>query len=232
MDAILSELSNGTEGEIKIVNPVYYSADNLMSIPIDVRFSVSRENAIYNVFLCVVEDGLSGRQSNYFTNTSDPMMSWWSAQPTKVAYTYNNVARAMVGGFYGFSGMVPTSIKSGEIYNKTLTFDLPSDINTDNMHFVVALIDATTGLVANSDVCRVFDVNDIPGANVEDIISDNDSATVTVKNGSIFVNGDDNVEVYTTSGIRVANANLAEGLYIARKQLSDKAMFSKLVMVK
>ena len=232
MDAILSELSNGTEGEIKIVNPVYYSADNLMSIPIDVRFSVSRENAIYNVFLCVVEDGLSGRQSNYFTNTSDPMMSWWSAQPTKVSYTYNNVARAMVGGFYGFSGMVPTSIKSGEIYNKTLTFDLPSDINTDNMHFVVALIDATTGLVANSDVCRVFDVNDIPGANVEDIISDNDSATVTVKNGSIFVNGDDNVEVYTTSGIRVANANLAEGLYIARKQLSDKAMFSKLVMVK
>lgn len=234
-DLVLSQLSEATEGEIKVVNPVYFAADGAVSIPVSVRFSVSRNNAIYNVFTCVVEDGLTGRQSNYFTGNTAELMQWWSAQPSKVSYTYNNVARAMIGGYYGMSGRVPTSVKAGDEYITTLLFELPANVtNPDNMHFVVALIDATTGRVINSDVCREYVVNNTPGdaSGVEDITAEEIGVSVSVANGKILVNGNDNCEVYTTSGMRVRNENLATGIYIVRKQLSDGNVVSRKVMVK
>lgn len=235
MDAILSELSKGTEGEIKIDNPTLYTADNIVSVPVNVRFSVSRDNSMYNIFVCVVEDNLPGRQTNYFTGSTEGLLSWWSAQPNKVNYSYKNVARAMVGGFYGFSGMVPQSVKADETYHGDVRFEIPSNIaDRDNMHFVVALLDATSGQVLNADVCRTLDLSSEFGAGVDEIISDSTiiSPTVTVNNGSIYVNGNDDAEVYTTSGLRVENRNLAPGLYIVRKTIENNSVFSKLVMVK
>lgn len=233
-DMVMSEIAAGTEGEIKIVDPVFYSADDLISVPVDVRFSVSRKNTIYNVFTCVVEGGLEGKQSNYFTGDSSPILEWWSAQPRKVDYTYHNVARAMVNGFYGKSGLVPANVVADQKYHADIRFELPENVeNTDNMHFVVALIDATTGMVINSDVCKNFTINPTKGAGVDGVQAEGaEGAVLTVENGTIFVNGSDNVEVYTTAGMQVRNDNLDKGAYIVRKIMEDGSVFSKLIMVR
>lgn len=234
-DMVYSELAHLTEGEIKIADPVYYSADKVISLPVDVRFSVSRDNGIYNVITVVLEDGLPGRQSNYYVGSSEPLMEWWGGQPSYVTYTYTNVARALIGGYYGMSGRVPTSIKAGEVYNSPLSFDLPSTVkDVANMHFVVALVDATTGKVINSDVCRVFEVNDTPGAGIEEILDDNASANVrmTVDNGTILVNGESDAEVYNVSGMRVRNSNLSKGIYIVRKAINDKFIYVGRIFVR
>lgn len=233
-DVVLSEISNGTEGEIKIGDATYYSADGIISLPIDVRFSVSRDNALYNIYTCVVEDGLSGRQTNYFKGDSSPIMDWWSAQPGKVDYVYKNVARAMIGGFYGYSGKIPSNVKAEKVYNTEIRFELPATVaNPDNMHFVVALLDATTGCVINSDVCRKFTINPIDGAGIDEIASGaGQQIVLTTENGTLYVNGDDNVEVYSTSGVRMRNGSLEKGAYIVRKTMEDGSIFSKLVMVK
>lgn len=215
-DMVVSELSQITEGEIKIVDPVYYSADKVIDVPVSVRFSVNRENAIYNVFTAVVEDGLEGYQTNYLTGQTQPLLAWWGAQPGKVSYTYNNVARAMVGGFYGISGRVPSTVTAGESYVTPLKFELPSNVkDTANMHFVVALIDATTSRVINSDVCKVFSINDVPGASsVDEIAGEEAFMNVSVENGVILVNGEAASAVYAIDGKRVRNAALANGIYV------------------
>lgn len=214
-DMVISELSQITEGEIKIVDPVFYSADKVIDIPVNVRFSVSRDNAIYNVFTAVLEDGLEGRQNNYLTGQTQPLLAWWGAQPAKVEYSYNNVARAMVGGFYGISGRVPSSVTAGESYVTPLKFELPSTVkNPENMHFVVALIDATTSRVINSDVCKVFAVNDIKGASSVDEIAGDAVMDVTVVNRIVMVNGEPATEVYAVDGMRVRNEALANGIYV------------------
>lgn len=233
-DMVLSEIGKVAEGEIKVVEPTYYSADGIMSLPVDVRFSVSRKNTIYNIFTCVLENDLQGRQSNYFAGNTSPVMAWWSAQPRKVDYTYHNVARAMVGGFYGLSGRVPSNVKAGESYTTDIRFEVPEAVsNPDNMHFVVALLDATTGLVVNSDVCKVYTVNPTKGAGVDQITAEDvENVILSVVDGTVYVNGSTDVEVYTTAGVRVRNDNLDKGAYIVRKALSDGSIYSKLVMVK
>ncbi len=233
-DIVLKEVAQGAEAEIKIVDPVYYSADELISIPVEVRFSLDRRNSIYNIFTCVVEDEIVGKQSNYFAGDPSPALAWWSAQPRKVEYTYHNVARAMVNGFYGKSGLIPTDIKAGEVYDADIRFEFPETVeNSENMHFVVALLDATTGHVINSDVCRKFTVNPNKGAGVDGITADEaQNIVVTVENGTIMLNGCEDIEVYTTAGMQVRNGNLDKGAYIVRKALSDGSVYSKLVMVR
>lgn len=233
-DMVLSELSNASEGEIKFGDVTYFSGDNAVELPLNLRFSVNRENVIYNIFTCVVENGLSGRQTNYFAGANSPIMEWWTLQPGTVDYTYNNVARAMIGGFYGQSNLVPTAVKAGEVYNARVAFVLPSNIsNPENMHFVVALLDGTSGRVVNSDVCKVFAVNPTPGASsVEEIAAGASTAELKVDNGCILINGSADVEVYTTSGMRVRNNNLIKGIYLVRKVMADGSVFNGSIVVR
>lgn len=232
MDMVLSELSAGTEGEIKVVDPTYYSADGVIELPIETRFSVTRDNVIYTIFVCVVEDELPGRQKNYFSGTTSEVMSWWGAQPSMVTYTYSNVAREMPYGFYGVSKIVPTSVDSGETYKSNLKFELPKNVtDTDNMHFVVALLDGTTGKAVNTAVCREFAINDTPDASIDTVIDDVVKAVVTVANGTIMVNGDADVEVYGLNGMYLRNGNLSNGIYIIRKVLADGNVFTGRVLV-
>lgn len=233
MDMVLSELSEGTEGEIKIVNPTYYSADGVIELPLETRFSVTRNNVIYTVFVCVVEDEVSGLQKNYFSGSTSELMSWWAAQPNAVPYTYNNVARDMSCGFYGVSQLIPTSVVSGQKYSTSVKIGLPSNVsNTDNMHFVVALLDGTTSKAVNADVCREFNINDIPGAGVNDIEADEFKPSISVDNGTILVNGDADVEVYSLNGMRVRNGSLQKGIYLVRYISTDGRVYTARVLVK
>lgn len=216
-DLVYSQLEEGTPAEIKITDPVYYSADGLVNVPVTVRFSLSQSGKTYTVFTAVVEDDLHGRQDNGHVGSTDPLLEWWGAQPQKVSWTYNNVARDVIGGFFGISGRVPRDIVAGEEYTTELVFPVPSTVrDTANMKFVVALLDGATGYAANSDVCNRFEVNDTPGASVETIDGGIAVANARLEGGSIWFGAERAEGVYTLDGCRVANEHLAAGLYIAR----------------
>jgi len=243
MDAILSELTKGVEGLVEIVNPVYYSADKVIAFDINARFSLNSNNRSYTVFSCILEDGLTGRQTNYMAGTKTEIDDWWSAQPGMVQYTFKNVARKVIGGMYGESDRIPREITAGTDYTSKAVCPLPAAgltdsqknpvyVNPDNMHFVVALLDASTGKVVNAAVCREFEVNDTPGAGVEGVADSETIININVADGTIYVNGENDVEVYTVSGARVNNASLANGIYIIRKAFGDGSVYSGKVLVK
>lgn len=235
MDIMLRDMNAGTEGEIAINDAVYFSADGVISLPVSVRFSIASSDNIYNIFTAILEDGLEGRQTNYFSNGNSQTMGWWNAQPNKVSYTYSNVVRDVIGSFYGESNRVPQVIEASKDYTTESRFALPATVsNPDNMHFVVALIDATTGRVVNSAVCKNFEVNPTPGASEDGVstITIADAARMSVIGGQILVNGDADLDLYNLAGSRVANNGLGKGIYLVRKVMADGSVFTGRIMVR
>ncbi|MBD5371260.1 MAG: Omp28-related outer membrane protein [Bacteroides sp.] len=234
MDFVLRDLSEPTEGMIKVFNPIHFSADKKVEMKINTRYSVTRDNTAYSIFIAVLEDGLQGVQTNYYSNSTSETAAWWAAQPGKLRYTYNNVARSLPAGFYGTTGLIPAYVKSGLNYDATVMFDVPFNIeNTDNMHFVVALLDATTGKVINSTLVRDYEVDDRAGqSSVENIADATIIPSVSVTGGKILVSGEADAEVYDLNGMRVRNENLAKGIYLVRKVMADGKVFNDRVLVK
>lgn len=230
-DAVLSEMSSGAEAEIKISDAVYYSADGILDIPVEVRFSLNQENVPYYVFTAIVEDGLEYDQTNYFSGNASKVMGWWAAQEGKVKWSYRNVARDVMGGFMGVDGRVPMTTVANEIYRSEGKMTMPGNVkNADNMHFVAALIDARTGRVVNSDVCREFTVNSTPGAGVEEMETVSDIVpVVTVEQGMVLINGV-KAQIWTIEGRSTANSSLTPGIYVARAIVGGKALTAKVVV--
>lgn len=243
MDAVMAELTKGAEGLVEIVDPVYYSTDKVLTMKINARFSLNSNNRSYNVFTCILEDELEGRQTNYFSGQTSSSMEWWTAQPGKVPYTYHSVARHVIGSFYGESERIPRNIIAGEDYTTNVFCPfidqnmktLVNVSNPDNMHFIVALIDSSTGNVVNASVCREFSVDPTPGGSsnsIDSSLADNVNARITVEDGTVYVNGDSDIQLFTVSGTQVNNSALSNGIYIIRKVFRDGSTYSGKVLVK
>ena len=83
--------------------------------------------------LVVTEDSLDGYQRNYYSSVSDPDLGPWGAggiYATEYSlYTFDDVARHIVGiSYYGEMGLIPTSVKAGEKYNTSISFNVPSTV--------------------------------------------------------------------------------------------------------
>ncbi len=233
LDQVLNELQQGTEAEIKIGDVVYYQGNEVVKVPTTVRFALNQDNVPYYVFTAILEDGLGGTQTNYYSGINSKLLGWWTAQEGKVAWTYNNVARGVHGGFMGVDGRVPKTVKADVEYESEGGVPVPESVrDTDNMHFVVALIDARTGRVVNTDVCRVFTTSPDEYIGVEGIEADTVNASLRIEGGMVFVNGSADLDLYNLNGQRVRNANLAGGVYIVRKVLENGKVFTARVLVK
>ncbi len=230
-DAVLAALETAPEAEISIGDVVLYTGSMTFKIPVDVRFSLDNNNVNYNVFAVVVEDGLTGYQTNYFagTNIDDPM-SWWRNEAEKVRYTYSNVARGIMDNqLNGINGYIPKNVTAGTVYSALASMPLPSTVkDRNNVKFVVALIDAGTGAVINSAVADSYVEKE--GSGVDNVASDTEVA-VRISNGTVYVNGNsEGIEVYNMQGMRVANEAL-NGLYVIRTMVGSE-IFSTKVLVK
>ncbi len=65
-------------------------------------------------------------------------------------YKFHHVARAIIGGFTGLSGSIPTTITDGQVVATTFNYTVPATQNRANMKAAILLIDQVSGEIVNA----------------------------------------------------------------------------------
>ncbi len=166
-----SDLENILQGYLDRIAPVAPTIDasidvatRTLSIDVDAEFVTQLSNIDYRFNVVLTEDNVSGTgagyaQTNYYAGPAaptDPIPGYgsdWDALPATVPaadMVYNHVGRAILGGWAGTAGSIPTAVVDGEIANKNYTVtDFNTGWNPFNMHAVVMVIDNATGEALN-----------------------------------------------------------------------------------
>lgn len=125
-------------------------------------------------------------------------------------YTHPNIVRDILTPYWG------ESLGKGEgDYSVSFTADVYGDYKLDNLFIVAFLNRSGDNEALHQQVINSTNFN-VPAPESVNAISNDDDAVVYVANGVVYINGCDDVEVYTIAGARVANNNLTSGVYIAR----------------
>ena len=128
------------------------------------NFALNINNEEYRMAAIIIENDVTGTtsgydQNNYYSGGSfGPLVDWeginWSDYPATIpaaTMVYNHVGRALVGGFTGVAGSVPTSVTYNTPYNHAFTHTLPTTQNVNNVEVVALILDATTGQIVNAN---------------------------------------------------------------------------------
>jgi hypothetical protein len=98
--------------------------------------------------VAITEDSVRGSgpqwaQTNYYSGGGLGPMGGWELLPNPVPASlmrYDHVARAILGGFGGEAGSLPSSVPAGGSHTQLFTWTIPSGMDPDNMHIVSMLI--------------------------------------------------------------------------------------------
>ncbi len=145
-----------------------------VNIDVSTTFRTVFANANYRLAVAIVEDSVVGNasgydQHNYYSNQQSGGSAGvlvdvhgldYQQLPTVIPhatplyngtiYHFNHVARAIIGGFTGLAGSVPTTITDGQVATHTFNYTIPAGSNRDYMRAVAMLIDQVSGQVVNS----------------------------------------------------------------------------------
>ncbi|EPB65793.1 tRNA ligase class I, partial [Ancylostoma ceylanicum] len=132
-----------------------YPSANIDRSILDGDFS----SANYRLGVIIIEDGVKGTSSGYNQANAyagggyGPMGGYESLPSTVPAaqMVYDHVGRALLGGYNGQAGSVPTEIYDGMPVSYTFNYTVPAAYNIDNMYAVGVIIDNTTGEIINAN---------------------------------------------------------------------------------
>ena len=186
-DVVAQEMSILADADLEI--KAYYDNENI-TVPCSFRFALDAEKLNYDLFFEVIEDGLSGYQSNAFGAKNDRLLGDWGAggrysASTVAPYTFNDVLRMVVGtSFYGTPGYVPTEVTAGNTYTAEVKFPRAENITDINKCSVVCMmIDANTGRVINAAKAKLLDYAGIDESNADNfdakVLTDGSRITIT-----------------------------------------------------
>ena len=153
-DLVAKEMDTPAITDLDIL-AVYNEQNGKIEVPVSAHFALSQDGVNIGLLLIVTEDHLNGYQRNYYSSVSDPDLGVWGAggeHATEYSlYTFDDVARYIVGtSYYGEVGLIPTSVKAGEKYGASLSFNTPSTVaDIMNCKVTCMMIDANSGNVIN-----------------------------------------------------------------------------------
>lgn len=154
------ELAKTPLGRVDIVNQSWNPTTREISFDAQAMFALDMTTADYNLAAIIIENGVTGttnswRQRNYYAGQT--ITDWeginWGAYPDYIpaaTMVYNHVGRALLGGFDGVSGSVPTSVAYNTPYSHTFTYTVPAAQNAENIEMVALLIDNASGQIVNA----------------------------------------------------------------------------------
>ena len=211
-DVAAKEMNNPADAEISF-SSVYDKASNKANVSAKVRSAINIANTPMNVFAVLVEDKLETYQQSNVSSSEDENLGEWGkggiyGSPYVFGYIINDVARNAYGTTYnGTSGLVPSTLNSGEEYPFSLSLPLPETVAVaENCKIVLMLINPGTGAVINANVCAI---NGDTSAGVEDtVVSDAGAPAISVADGVIAAaaDGDVTVSVYAVDGTMLGTA--------------------------
>ena len=157
-----SELSKIPLAKVAIPNQTWDPVSREITLDVEAKFALDLANADYNLAAIIVEDGVVGTdttydQHNYYSSQGIDIIDWeginWRnlGSPIPAAnMVYNHVGRALLGGYSGVSGSVPTSVTYNTPYTYTFNYTLPTTQFENNIKLVAIVIDNTTSQIVNA----------------------------------------------------------------------------------
>ena len=143
-----------------VVNPESRIAD----INVSAEFVTKLDDIDYRFSVAILQDSVTGagsgyNQTNYYSFEVNnlPLVGAghdWQAEPDPVPaadMVYMDVARALLGGYTGTTGVIPTSVVAGDVASHSYTYLVPAGYNMDHMYAVVLLLDGSTGQILNAE---------------------------------------------------------------------------------
>ncbi len=153
--------SNPSKAKIDITAQTWDEATRQFTVEAAVNFCADMDSVDYNLALIVVEDSIKGNspeyaQSNFYSNRID-LIDWdgtnWRNLPNPVPaeqMCYNHIARQLIGGFDGVSGIIPSTVNYGTTYKHTFSGYIPETHNPLFTNYVALIIDNTDGHIVNA----------------------------------------------------------------------------------
>lgn len=251
-DPFFGESGEGFEGEsfVKAINATAaeaqmgvcstVSADGAsVELASHTTFSLNDAYGSYSVAYVIVEDGLSGGQTNYYSGED------MSEQPEELhelanmgspyRTTFDDVARGIYN-CWGIEGSLPTNIQNGQTYCHKTTVPMPSGIaNVENCSVVALLIDNYSGEIVNA----VKEKLNAATTGLESLNSGTLAAEISVAGNAINVKAAQGVAaVYATDGKLVAKTQVngaatltvEKGTYIVRVENGNDVVVKKVVL--
>lgn len=192
---------------------------NVLRLSTKSEFLFDGEEGDYEIGYTVVEDGLGPyKQNNYFSGDDDEKSYGFGSKSDPCYLKFNDVARNCSKPF-GIEGSLP-AIEKSKSYDFDCDVVLSGIKKSNNCRLVAMVINKITGMIENA--CEVkFPNYDFVG--VKQIASEKAPSFVRVVKGGILIDGDSSkVNIYSTSGAKVAKANgfrvnLPAGIYIVTR---------------
>ncbi len=251
-DAYTKEIARVPLAKVNIQNQNWNPTTRVASFDAVATFALDIPNANFNLAAVIVENGVTGTatgyaQTNYYNSNSIDIIDWeginWRnlGNPIPAAtMVYNHVGRALLGGFGGVQGSIPTSLTYNAPYTYSFSYTLPATQNEVNTELVVLVIDNVSGEIINARAVNLDttlkansftknDVNVYPNPSTGIVHVDTDEA---VNISIIDILGK---TVYTANNVTkekaIDLAHLQKGVYIA-KMTGAMGSFSKKLILK
>ncbi len=125
---------------------------------VEIQF-VEDTDADYNVSVVLTEDGMSGDaadwgQINAYSGGGQGAMGGFEDLPSPVPASlmvYDHVGRALIGGYEGVENIVVGEYANGDVDSYIFDeYNIPGDMNTENVHVIGLITDASSGEVINA----------------------------------------------------------------------------------
>lgn len=200
-DVVAKQLQTNADADIYI-NDVKIDGD-VINIDAEVKYAFNCSDMNINILTAVLENNLVAPQVNVFSSykqeDANDMKDWAQGGlygNDMVTFNFTNVFRGLVNNnrFNGESGFLPSTIEADKVYPVKFEMPVPADVkNKENVHIVMAIVDANTGRIVNCVSSR-----EAVGINAVET----NGATVTRSNGIIKVScpGAFHADLYSIDG--------------------------------
>lgn len=189
------------------------------------QFTRSRSDANYRFAFAIVEDNVTGytQTNNYYGSVN--AMGGWEKLPKYVDVTLNHVARMGYGVADGIENSVPKQVDEFTAVSYDAVLDVPENVqDKKNLRVIVLLLDKSNGYIDNAAQTDYVKAGQVSGIQETKATP---SPDIEIVDGRVVAEGfNGTVEVYTLSGMRVSNEQLARGIYIVKLK-NDKQTFTK-----
>ena len=241
-DVVAKQLQKNADADI-VINSVEVGEEKT-TIDAEVQYAFNCSDMNLNILTIVLEDNLNGKQNNVFAAYSPEeagdMKDWARGGKygdSEPRFTFTNVFRGLANNsrFNGEPGFLPSTIKADEVYPVKFEMATPADVKRrENVHIVMAIIDANTGRVVNCATSKKTE-DSVEG------ITESADAVVYVTDGAVrvYCPGDFHADVYSIDGTALASADARDeaefvtgrkGIVIVRVVKDGRTSVSKLAL--
>lgn len=144
--------------DVSVTN-TWNSSTRAMTVTVTANFAATLSGINWRLAAIVVEDDVTGstsgyNQTNYYAGGANGPMGGYESLPDPVPaaqMVYDHVGRALLGGWDGQTGTVPTSVTAGGNASHTFNHTLPAAQDESQVKLVGLIIDQTTGEIINAN---------------------------------------------------------------------------------